>query len=130
MMTSCSPGWIKFVEQFYPDLIPQPLDLQEPAADAGRGHQELLRRSASGSTRRSIFSVAIMPCTAKKFEAGRPEMGRDGRPDIDAVLTTRELAALIRMRGLDLAALAPEAPDTPVRRADHRRQAVRRDAAA
>ena len=54
-----------------------------------------------------------MPCTAKKFEAGRPEMGRDGRPDIDAVLTTRELASMIRMHGLDLSSLAPEAPDTP-----------------
>ena len=54
-----------------------------------------------------------MPCTAKKFEAGRPEMGRDGRQDIDAVLTTRELAELIRMHGLDLAALPPDAADTP-----------------
>ncbi len=54
-----------------------------------------------------------MPCTAKKFEAGRPEMACDGRPDIDAVLTTRELAELIRAHGLDLSSLAPEAPDTP-----------------
>ncbi len=78
MMTSCSPGWIKFVEQFYPDLIPQPLHLQEPAADAGRRDQELLRREREGIDPERIFSVAIMPCTAKKFEAGRPEMGRDG----------------------------------------------------
>jgi iron only hydrogenase large subunit-like protein len=57
--------------------------------------------------------VAIMPCTAKKFEAGRPEMGRGGRQDIDAVLTTREAAELIRMYGLDLTALPPDAADTP-----------------
>jgi iron only hydrogenase large subunit-like protein len=60
-----------------------------------------------------LYSVAIMPCTAKKFEAGRPEMGRDGRQDIDAVLTTREVAELIRMYGLDLATLPPDAADTP-----------------
>jgi len=60
-----------------------------------------------------LYSVAIMPCTAKKFEAGRPEMGREGRQDIDAVLTTREAAELIRMFGLDLAALPPDAADTP-----------------
>ena len=50
----------------------------------------------------NIFSVSIMPCTAKKFEAARPEMGRSGVADVDAVLTTRELARIIRMRGLDL----------------------------
>jgi NADH-quinone oxidoreductase subunit G/NADP-reducing hydrogenase subunit HndD len=60
-----------------------------------------------------IFSVSVMPCTAKKFEAERPEMATDGRPDVDAVLTTRELARIIRMRGLDLKALAPEQGDTP-----------------
>ena len=54
-----------------------------------------------------------MPCTAKKFEAARPEMAHDGLPDIDAVLTTRELARLIRMRGLDLAQLPPDTADTP-----------------
>ncbi len=52
MLTSCSPGWIKFVETYYPDFIEQPLDLQEPAADDGRGHQELLRRARRASTRR------------------------------------------------------------------------------
>jgi iron only hydrogenase large subunit-like protein len=60
-----------------------------------------------------IFSVAVMPCTAKKFEASRPEMSRDGRPDIDAVLTTRELGDLIRMHGLDFSTMVPEAADTP-----------------
>ena len=60
-----------------------------------------------------IFSVSIMPCTAKKFEAGRGEMTQDGYPDVDVVLTTRELARLIRMRGLDMLAFTPEGPDTP-----------------
>jgi NADH-quinone oxidoreductase subunit G/NADP-reducing hydrogenase subunit HndD len=60
-----------------------------------------------------IFSVAIMPCTAKKFEAGRPEMMHEAMADVDAVLTTRELAQLIRMYGIDLTALPPEGGDTP-----------------
>jgi NADH-quinone oxidoreductase subunit G/NADP-reducing hydrogenase subunit HndD len=60
-----------------------------------------------------IYSVSIMPCTAKKFEAGRPEMASHGMADIDAVLTTRELAQLIRMRGLDLKDMPPDFADTP-----------------
>jgi iron only hydrogenase large subunit-like protein len=60
-----------------------------------------------------IFNVSIMPCTAKKFEAERPEMAFNGIPNIDAVLTTRELVRLIRMRGLDLHSLEPEGADTP-----------------
>jgi iron only hydrogenase large subunit-like protein len=62
---------------------------------------------------RNIFSVSIMPCTAKKFECNRPEMSQNGIPDVDAVLTTRELARMIRMRGLNLASLEPEPPDSP-----------------
>jgi NADH-quinone oxidoreductase subunit G/NADP-reducing hydrogenase subunit HndD len=112
MMTSCSPGWIKFVEQFYPDMIPRLSTCKSPQQMLGAVIKSFFAAREQIDPAR-IYSVAIMPCTAKKFEAGRPEMGRDGRPDIDAVLTTRELAALIRMHGLDLAALAPEAPDTP-----------------
>jgi NADP-reducing hydrogenase subunit HndD len=112
MMTSCSPGWIKFVEQFYPDMIPRLSTCKSPQQMLGAVIKSFFAQREQIDPAR-IYSVAIMPCTAKKFEAGRPEMGRDGRPDIDAVLTTRELAALIRMHGLDLTTLAPEAPDTP-----------------
>ncbi len=112
MMTSCSPGWIKFVEQFYPDMIPHLSTCKSPQQMLGAIVKSFFAEREHLDPRR-IFSVAVMPCTAKKFEAGRPEMGRDGRPDIDAVLTTRELASLIRMHGLDLSSLAPEAPDTP-----------------
>jgi NADH-quinone oxidoreductase subunit G/NADP-reducing hydrogenase subunit HndD len=112
MMTSCSPGWIKFVEQFYPDMIPRLSTCKSPQQMLGAVIKSFFAEREQIDPAR-IYSVAIMPCTAKKFEAGRPEMGHDGRPDIDAVLTTRELAALIRMHGLDLATLAPEAPDTP-----------------
>ena len=113
MLTSCSPGWIKFVETYYPDFIENLSTCKSPQQMMGAvvksyfAEREKLRSA-------SIFSVSIMPCTAKKFEAARPEMGRNGVADIDAVLTTRELADIIRMRGLDLAVeLAPEAADTP-----------------
>jgi len=112
MMTSCSPGWIKFVEEFYPDLIPHLSSCKSPQQMLGAIVKSFFAER-EGIDPARIFSVAVMPCTAKKFEAGRPEMGRDGRPDIDAVLTTRELADLIRMHGLELTAMAPEAPDTP-----------------
>jgi NADH-quinone oxidoreductase subunit G/NADP-reducing hydrogenase subunit HndD len=112
LMTSCSPGWIKFVEQFYPDMIPHLSTCKSPQQMLGAIVKSFFAEREKIDPAR-IYSVAVMPCTAKKFEAGRPEMGRDGRPDIDAVLTTRELAELIRMYGLDLASLAPEAPDTP-----------------
>jgi NADH-quinone oxidoreductase subunit G/NADP-reducing hydrogenase subunit HndD len=112
MMTSCSPGWVKFVEQFYPDLIPNLSTCKSPQQMLGAVVKTFLAERLGVDPGR-IYSVAIMPCTAKKFEAGRPEMGRDGRQDIDAVLTTREAAELIRMYGLDLAALPPDAADTP-----------------
>lgn len=112
MMTSCSPGWIKFVEEFYPEFIPNLSTCKSPQQMMGaviKSHYaQLLNLDPS-----KIFSVSIMPCTAKKFEAERPEHVRDGVPDIDAVLTTRELARLIRMRGLDLRTFAPEGADTP-----------------
>ncbi len=112
MMTSCSPGWIKFVEQFYPDLIPNLSTCKSPQQMLGAVVKTFLAQRL-GIDPSVIYSVAIMPCTAKKFEAGRQEMGREGLQDIDAVLTTRELAELIRMHGLDLASLPPDASDTP-----------------
>jgi iron-only hydrogenase group A len=112
MMTSCSPGWVKFVEQFYPDLIPNLSTCKSPQQMLGAVVKTFLAARLGVDPDR-LYSVAIMPCTAKKFEAGRPEMGREGRQDIDAVLTTREVAELIRMYGLDLATLPPDAADTP-----------------
>jgi NADH-quinone oxidoreductase subunit G/NADP-reducing hydrogenase subunit HndD len=112
MMSSCSPGWIKFVEEFYPEFIPNLSTCKSPQQMLGAVIKTVLAERI-GADPASIYSVAVMPCTAKKFEAGRPEMGRGGLQDIDAVLTTRELAELIRMHGLDLASLPPDAADTP-----------------
>jgi NADP-reducing hydrogenase subunit HndD len=112
MLTSCSPGWIKFVEEFYPDMLANLSSCKSPQQMLGAILKSYYAQR-EGIDPARIFSVAIMPCTAKKFEAQRPEMTRDGRPDVDAVLTTRELAQLIRMHGLDPATIEPEAADLP-----------------
>jgi len=112
MFTSCSPGWIKFVEEFHPDFIPNLSTCKSPQQMLGAIIKSFYA-GREGIDPRNIFSVSIMPCTAKKFEAERPEMTQNGLPDIDAVLTTRELGRLIRRQGLDVNALAPDAADTP-----------------
>jgi NADH-quinone oxidoreductase subunit G/NADP-reducing hydrogenase subunit HndD len=112
MMTSCSPGWIKFVEEFYPEFIPNLSTCKSPMQMLG-AVVKAFWAGREGVDPQSVFSVAVMPCTAKKFEQGRPEMVREGVADIDAVLTTRELAELIRMHGLDFSALEPEEADRP-----------------
>ena len=112
MMTSCSPGWIKFIEQFYPDMLPHVSSCKSPQQMLGAIIKSYYAEK-EGIDPKNIYSVAVMPCVAKKFEASRPEMARNGIPDIDAVLTTRELARLIRMRGLDLNELEPAEADTP-----------------
>jgi len=112
MMTSCSPGWIKFVETYYPDFLPNLSTCKSPQQMLGAIIKSYFAQR-EGIDPAEIFSVSVMPCTAKKFEAGRPEMSRDGVADIDAVLTTRELARMIRMHGLDLRELPADTADTP-----------------
>jgi iron-only hydrogenase group A len=112
MITSCSPGWIKFLEQSYPDFIPNVSTCKSPQQMMGAVIKSFWAER-QGLQPRDIVSVSIMPCTAKKFECSRDEMGREFVPDVDYVLTTRELARLIRLFGVDLEALEPEAADTP-----------------
>jgi len=112
MMTSCSPGWIKYMETFYPDMLGHLSTCKSPQQMMGAVIKRIYANKM-GVAPEKIYSVSIMPCTAKKFEATRPEMAEDGIPDIDAVLTTRELAQLIRMRGLELHSLTAEMADNP-----------------
>jgi NADH-quinone oxidoreductase subunit G/NADP-reducing hydrogenase subunit HndD len=112
MMTSCSPGWIKYVEEFHPELLPNLSTCKSPQQMLGAVVKNYWAPRQNLDPR-DVYMVSVMPCTAKKFEAGRPEMRGAGVPDVDAVLTTRELARLIRMRGLHLSTLAPEAADDP-----------------
>ena len=112
MITSCSPGWVKFAEEFYPDFLDNVSTCKSPQQMMGAIIKSFFAER-QGLDPHKIFSVSIMPCTAKKFEAGRSEMMHHDVPDVDAVLTTRELAQLIRLRGLDLKGIDPEGPDTP-----------------
>jgi NADH-quinone oxidoreductase subunit G/NADP-reducing hydrogenase subunit HndD len=112
MMTSCSPGWTKFVEQFYPEFIGNLSTCKSPQQMLGAVIKSYFAQRENLDPKK-IYSVAIMPCTAKKFEAGRPEMEGNGVPDVDAVLTTRELADLIRMYGLSLDGVEAETADNP-----------------
>jgi len=111
MFTSCSPGWIKYVETFYPQNIPNLSTCKSPQQMLGAVIKSYYAEK-KGLYPKNIYSVSVMPCTAKKFEASRPEMGRDGYQDVDAVLTTRELAQMIRRFNLDLN-VHPEEADTP-----------------
>ncbi|MCP4146729.1 MAG: 4Fe-4S dicluster domain-containing protein [bacterium] len=112
MMTSCSPGWIKYVEQFYPELIGNLSSCKSPQQMLGAVVKHAYPQK-EGIPKEKIFSVSVMPCTAKKFEVQRPEMGTDGLADIDAVLTTRELAKLIKQYGLNPNSVQPEVADVP-----------------
>lgn len=112
MMTSCSPGWIKYVEQFYPEFIENLSTCKSPQQMMGAVIKSYFAER-EGIDPANIYSVSIMPCTAKKFEAARPEMSKNGIPDVDAVLTTRELVSIVRMMGLDVHRLEPDTADTP-----------------
>ena len=111
-LTSCSPGWIKFVEQFYPDMIENVSSCKSPQQMMGAVIKSYFAEKKNLDPKK-IFSVSVMPCTAKKFEAQRPEMARNGVPDVDAVLTTREIGRLIRMYHLDITKMQPELADSP-----------------
>ncbi len=108
MFTSCSPGWVKFIEHFYPELLPHLSTCKSPQMMMGAIVKSYYAQKI-GVSPADIFMVSIMPCTAKKYEAQRPEMAPHGIPDVDAVLTTREIARMIRMSGLEFTRL----PDIP-----------------
>ena len=113
MITSCSPGWIKFCEHFYPDLLPNLSTCKSPQMMFGALVKTYYAETA-GIDPKDIVSVSIMPCTAKKFEAQRPEMCSSGYRDVDYVLTTRELARMIKQAGIDFVNLADEEYDSPM----------------
>ncbi|MFA4985296.1 MAG: NADH-dependent [FeFe] hydrogenase, group A6 [Candidatus Brocadiia bacterium] len=112
MFTSCSPGWVKFIEHRYPQLLPNVSTCKSPQQMLGALIKTYFSTKLNVDPSK-VFSVSIMPCTAKKFEAQRPEHGRAGYQDIDAVLTTREAAEMIREAGIDLKSIPPVECDNP-----------------
>ncbi len=109
LFTSCSPGWINYLEQYYPEYIPNLSTCKSPQQMAG-ALIKTYYADKLGLDPKNVVSVSIMPCVAKKAEALRPDMGRDGYRDVDIVLTTREIARLIRHRGIKFQELDPIKP--------------------
>lgn len=107
MITSCSPGWVKYCEHFYPDFIPNLSTCKSPNQMQGAITKTYFAKR-NGLDPRELFIVSIMPCTAKKFEIIRPEMGREGYRDVDANLTTRELARMLKQASIDFVNLPDE----------------------
>ena len=113
LLTSCCPAWVSFIETQFPDMLNLPSSAKSPMEMFGATTKTYFAEKI-GVEAKNIFSVAIMPCTAKKAEARREEMGHDGVSDIDVSLTTTELAALIKQANLDLWELDDEEYDDPM----------------
>ena len=117
MFTSCCPGWVKFVEHYYPEFIPNLSTCKSPQAMFGavlKGYY----CEKNGIDPKDVFVVSVIPCTAKKFEATRPQLRSNPEfDDVDVALTTRELARMIKRAGLDFAALPDEDFDAPFNKA-------------
>ena len=107
MITSCSPGWVKFCETYNSDFIPNLSSCKSPHEMLGAMVKSYYAEK-TGINPKDMSVVSVMPCTAKKFEALRPELGHDGMQDVDEVITTRELAKMIRAAGIDFANLPDE----------------------
>jgi iron-only hydrogenase group A len=112
MITSCSPGWINYIEGFEPDLLDHLSTCKSPQQMFGALSKTYYADKVNLHPSK-IHTVSIMPCTAKKFEANRSEMSSYGYIDVDTVLTTRELAQLIRLAGIDFEHIEEEAFDVP-----------------
>ncbi len=110
LITSCSPGWVKFCETYYPEFLDNVSTCKSPQGMYGALVKSYYAEK-EGIDPKDIFCVSIMPCTAKKFECQRPELGRNGVPDVDVSLTTRELAAMIKKAGISFTDLPDEECD-------------------
>ncbi|TYQ16464.1 UNVERIFIED_CONTAM: NAD(P)-dependent iron-only hydrogenase catalytic subunit [Acetivibrio alkalicellulosi] len=113
LITSCSPGWIKFCEHNYPEFLDNLSSCKSPHEMFGAVLKSYYAEKM-GIDPSKVFVVSIMPCTAKKFEAQRPEMAATGHPDVDVVLTTRELAKMIKEAGIDFKDLPQRQFDDPM----------------
>ncbi|NLX04200.1 MAG: 4Fe-4S binding protein [Phycisphaerae bacterium] len=111
--TSCCPGWVKFAEQYYPDLLENLSSCRSPQQMFGALAKDMLPKDL-GVEPKDLIIVSIMPCTAKKFEAKRPEFTVAGVPQVDHVLTTQEVARMIQQYGVRFNELKPESLDLPL----------------
>ncbi|MBQ3132954.1 MAG: iron hydrogenase small subunit [Clostridia bacterium] len=112
LFTSCCPGWVRFVETKHPELMPYVSTCKSPMQMFGAVIKDYYKKADEESGLKTV-SVAVMPCTAKKYEAQREEFKHDGIQDVDYVITTQELARMIRELGIQYNEIAPSAPDLP-----------------
>ncbi len=110
--TSCSPGWVKYIEHFYPEMLDHVSSAKSPQQMFGALLKTYYAKQ-NGIDPEKIISVALMPCSAKKFECNRPEMSDSGYKDVDYGLTTRELGKMIREAGIDLTQMPKSDFDDP-----------------
>ena len=112
MITSCSPGWIKFCEHFFPEFIPNLSSCKSPHQMFGAILKSYYAQQM-GIDPKNIYVVSVMPCSSKKFESKRPEMEVGGLEDVDSVITTRELAKMIKQAGIQFNKLEDGEFDVP-----------------
>ena len=112
LFTSCCPAWVKYLEMMHPDMLNHLSSCKSPMSMQSPVLVDLIPKML-GIPRENLTVVAIMPCTAKKYEALRPELSQNGRQDTDFVLTTKELGKMIKSAGIDFNSLEPEVPDSP-----------------
>ena len=113
MITSCSPGWVRYAESNYPDLLNHLSSAKSPHQMFGAILKSYFAEKV-GINPDNIFVVSVMPCVAKKAESKREEMKVNGRADVDAVLTTREAARMMKEAGIDIKDLKDETFDDPM----------------
>lgn len=113
LITSCSPGWIKYIEMNYPENLPHLSSCKSPQEMFGALIKSYFAEKENIDPKK-IFNVAVMPCIAKKFEKTREELSRDGMQDVDAVITTRELARMIKQSNIDFTTLEDSEFDNPM----------------
>ncbi|MCQ2412342.1 MAG: [FeFe] hydrogenase, group A [Sphaerochaetaceae bacterium] len=108
LITSCCPGWIQYAEKRHPELLKNISTCKSPMEMFAA-----IQKQKAKDEGRKVFHAAVMPCTAKKFEAARPEFQVDGEPDVDAVITTKELIRMIKESGVQFDEIEPDTVDAP-----------------
>lgn len=113
LFTSCCPAWVKFVENKYPEFVHNLSTARSPQQIFGSVYKEIENADTENQDKRKAFLVSVMPCTAKKEEITRPEFTKNGEPDVDAVITTQELAIMIKEMGVKFTDLEDDSMDMP-----------------
>ena len=113
LFTSCCPAWVRYLETQHPDMLKHLSTCKSPQGMLSPVIKELVPKHFDGYTKENLYVVSIMPCTAKKAEAVRGQLYSNGRAQTDVVLTTQEIARMLKSAGINLATITPEANDSP-----------------